>query len=71
MDIRTLITIDTPLGPVTITPSRDEAHRQERWAAILNTIAELPEPQQGEAIELTRGLLVGLHVGLAIRAAGN
>ncbi len=65
------LTIATTLGPVTITPSRDEAHRQERWAAILETIAALPEPDQGEALELTRGLLVGLKVGIAIRAAGG
>jgi hypothetical protein len=69
MTQRTPVTIDTPLGPVTITPSRDEAHRQERWTAILKTIAALPETEQREATELTRGLLVGLHVGLAIRAA--
>ncbi len=54
------LTIATTLGPVTITPSRDEAHRQERWAAILETIAALAEPERSECIGYAMGLLDGM-----------
>jgi hypothetical protein len=36
-----------------VIPSRDEAHREERWTAVLNDIAALPEPAQGQMIRFT------------------
>lgn len=33
--------------------SRDEAHRQERWANVIDQIAALPEPEQGEMVRFT------------------
>jgi hypothetical protein len=57
--------VNTPLLPVeeqaiNIIHSRDEAHRQERLAAVLHRIATMDEPEQREALGYMEGVLDGL-----------
>ncbi len=43
-----------------IVRSRDAAHREERLIAMLERIAELPDPKQSEMLGYLTGLLDGL-----------
>lgn len=45
---------------IPIVRSRDAAHRQDRWNAILDRVADMDEPEKSEAIGYMEGLLDGM-----------
>jgi hypothetical protein len=50
-------------GRPRIVRSRDEAHRQELWNAILEQVAEMDETDQAEMFGYMMGVLDGMRVG--------
>lgn len=57
--------LDILLATTPIIPSRDQAHRQQRWEAILDQIADMDEAEQAEALRFTETLLERIHAAHA------
>lgn len=44
------------LATTPVIPSRDEAHRQQRWDAIIEQVASFDEDEQNEVIQLLEAI---------------